>query len=494
MPTQFIRNRSAFPQSSGDDFNYNQPFHQPDEEPRLQPMSSAASAYSDCLSPPLISGKPANDPLAGALLGLSDVITKSLISHPCAVLRRQCQVHQFANSLHLTPVTLVPVMCNAVAKEGIQTFWKGAIGSSVLWGLANVTEIVLGDLLGLPRTFVINGSSEKYYKHIILKATTFLVMTPFYVSSFIETVRSESGIGADDSRVLDVLVRGVDRMRYFFSSGRDPSKKFSILHLALPTTTFQLSHYMIQSALYNQFHKMARRYVAKKPASERTAYHNFVPQLFAQISSLVVTDAILYPMETVLHRMYIQGTRTLIDNMDTGLSAVSITVKYTGFFDCFKQILENEGFWALYAGVGAVFLEYLLHSGLQQLVRACFDRGSELLRKAAEGHPLAQAPQLTPPISTKSSFNGPMSGPFVPSLSPIATPRKISTTPPRDPTEFPTFGETVSQINSPFQTPPYGTSNRPNIFGSPPNRTRAYDPSMNEPLMLNIKSENPFSG
>lgn len=122
----------------------------------------------------------------------SSVITKALISHPCAVLRRQCQVHQFAGSLHLTPVTLIPVICNSVSKEGIQAFWKGAIGSSVLWGLTNVTEIVLGDLLGLPRTFVVNGSAEKYWKHIVLKGTTFVMMTPFYISSFIETVRVSS--------------------------------------------------------------------------------------------------------------------------------------------------------------------------------------------------------------------------------------------------------------------------------------------------------------
>ncbi|CAI2294002.1 unnamed protein product [Caenorhabditis sp. 36 PRJEB53466] len=506
MPTQFIRNRSAFPQGTHndiDDFQYQDHFgaHQ---------LPSTASDFSDPTtqqqnnSPP--PGKSANDPLAGALLGLSDVITKSLISHPCAVIRRQCQVHQFAGSLHLTPVTLIPVICNSVAKEGVQTFWKGAIGSSVLWGLANVTEIVLGDLLGLPRTFVVNGSSEKYWKHIVLKGTTFIIMTPFYVSSFIETVRSESGIGGEDNKVLDVLVKGVDRMRYFVSSGRDPSRKFSIIHLAIPTASFQVGHYMLQTALYHQFFRMAKRYVNRKAPSEKTTYHDFLPQMFAQTSSMVLTDLILYPFETILHRMYIQGTRTLIDNMDTGLSAVSMTVKYSGFFDCVKQVLETEGFWALYAGVGAVLLEYSLHQGLQQLVRACFDRGSELLRKATRGHPVVQSSQITPPISAKSSFNGPISGSFPPAaaaaMSPMSTPRKHAT-PPKDPTEFPTFGETVSQLSSPYQMPStqFGMGGRPNVFGSPPNRSRSSHETSSSspnlpPLHLNIRpsSGDPFSG
>ncbi|CAI5439032.1 unnamed protein product [Caenorhabditis angaria] len=502
MPTQFIRNRSAFPHGTSSNIDdvhiYNDDFFS------QQPMSSGGYEDSSNISPPIISGKSNNDPLAGALLGLADVITKTVISHPCSVIRRQCQVHQFANSLHLTPVTLVPVICNSVAKEGVLTFWKGAIGTSVLWGLANVSEIVIGDLLGLPRTYVVNGSSEKYWRHIFLKATTFAVMTPFYISSFIETVRSESGIGAEENKVLDVLVKGVDRMRYLISSGRDPSKKFSVIHLAIPTTGFQVLHYMIQTALYHTFFKMAKNYVSRKPPQEKTTFHDFAPQLFAQMSSTILTDLILYPIETILHRMYIQGTRTLIDNMDTGFSAVSQTVKYNGFVDCAKQIMENEGFWALYAGVGAVFLEYLLNSGLQQIVRACFDRGSEILRKATEGHPIGQ---ITPPISAKSSFQGPLSGPFA-QVSPIATPRKQTTTPPRDPTEFPTFGETVSQLNSPFHqgsNTTFGTSNRQNVFGSPPNRSRAIHPSMSPgpsgdttnnalpPLRLNTDHD-PFSG
>lgn len=74
-----------------------------------------------------------------------------------------------------------------------------------------------------------------------------------------------------------------------------------------------------------------------------------MPELFAGFSSLAITDLICYPFETVLHRMYIQGTRTLVDNLDTGSSAMSVTFKYTGFVDCFRSIVSKEGFWALYS-------------------------------------------------------------------------------------------------------------------------------------------------
>lgn len=440
--------------------------------------------------------------------------TKLFVTHPCTVIRRQCQVHQFARSIHLTPVTLVPVVCNMVSKEGALTFWKGSIGACVVYGIANITEIVLSDLFGLPRTVVPNGSTEKYWKHIFLKAATTFAMTPFLISSFIETVRSEAGLGGDDNRVMDVLTKGVDRFRFTLFGARDASRRFSLLHLAIPTVAYRTAHYVIESALHRQFFLMAKRYVNRKPESERSAFHQYVPVIFARLSSSVLTDLILFPIETVLHRMYIQGTRTLIDNLDTGLSAVSITVKYNGFFDCLRSIVEREGFWSLYSGLGALALQYLLHSLLHQLVRACFDRGSEVLRRATANHPAL----ATPPLSSNSSFNGPissasivnasgppLSGPFAQQMSPISARKSVPmvVSPPRDPTQFPTFGESVANFDRGATPPAFAPyqSNGPNVFGSPPIRYRdnVSAPSSSSttaaPLSLNTdRLGDPFSG
>ncbi|CAJ0592793.1 unnamed protein product [Cylicocyclus nassatus] len=500
----FIQNRSAFLQSKTNDGRTDVGDGGDKYYPgtsRGEPSSSGLSGLRmpGNVTPPI--GAVAEDPLAGALLGLADVTTKLAIAHPCMVLRRQCQVHQNARSLHLTPFTLVPVVCNMVSNEGVLTFWKGSIGSCVLWGLSNVTEIVLADLLGLPRHIVANGSSEKYWKHIILKAVTAFTMTPFYISTFTETVRSEAGLGGEGPNVTDILLKGIDRLRYPIFGSRDASRRFSVLHLAMPTVAYRTTHYIIQNKLYNQFFRMARKYVNKKPESERTKFHQYVPQIFAQMSSTILTDLILFPIETVMHRMYIQGTRTLIDNLDTGLSAISITVKYEGFVDCFRSILRHEGFWALYSGVGALALEYMLHSLLHQAVRACFDRGSEVLRRATES-----SANVTPvPSAYGGPLSGPLSGPFAQPVSPpVISPRKqrSSYTPPlRDPTQFPTFGESVSQLEPAYvaaPTPPFPfQSGRPNVFGSPP-RTMDHLSSSSSflpPLSLATdRPDDPFSG
>ncbi|CAI4229886.1 unnamed protein product [Auanema sp. JU1783] len=491
---QFLRNRSNFPRDTPPDSSILNSDANQDTRgtwPKQGGNYPSTSTGVPQLSPPVST----EDPLATFLLGIADFGTKLFVTHPCTVLRRQCQVHQHARSLHLTPVTLVPVICNIVSKEGLLTLWKGSLGSAVVWGLSSVTEILIADLFGLPRQYVRNGSSEKYWRFIMLKAATFFTMTPFLISSFTETVRSESGLGGDDNRVFDVLVKGLDRLRFAaVFNARDASKRFSVLHLAIPTVTFKTSHFIIESALHHQFYIMAKRYIARKPEAEKSKFHQYLPILFARLSSSVLTDLILFPAETILHRMYIQGTRTLIDNLDTGLSAVSIPVKYNGFFDCLRSTVESEGFWALYSGIGALGMQYILHSLLQQLIRALFDQGSEVLRKATADHQFVS----TPPLSTNTSFTGPLSsglgssaplsGPFAQQLSPITSPRKSHVlSPPRDPTQFPTFGESLATLDAAY--PPY--TNRQNVFGSP---TRSTDLSSPLPPMHNDRLSDPFSG
>ncbi|KAK0424548.1 hypothetical protein QR680_008719 [Steinernema hermaphroditum] len=320
------------------------------------------------------------DPLATACFGLADAASRFLVAHPCMVLRRQCQVHQFANSLHLTPFTLAPVVCHIISKEGLLTLWKGVIGNGVVWGLSAVTEIVIGDVFGLPRTIVQGGSTEKFWKHVGLKAATSFAMMPFYVSSFIETVRSESGLTSDDSRVFDVLVRGVDRLRLDFLGPRDSSRRFSLIHLAFPGVAYYTSHFLISRYIQNYLTSTAKRYVSRKPPNERTTFHAYMPQMVGQMGSVLLTDILLYPFSTILHRLYIQGTRTLIDNLDTGTSAISLTVKYSGILDCLKNVVNKEGFWALYSGFGALALQCVLNFMILRLVRSAFDHGREALQ------------------------------------------------------------------------------------------------------------------
>uniref|UniRef100_F1KYZ9 Solute carrier family 25 member 46 n=1 Tax=Ascaris suum TaxID=6253 RepID=F1KYZ9_ASCSU len=420
------------------------------------PSTSASDTYdySTTVSKP-------QDPVASVFIGLADVATKMLITHPCTVLRRQCQVHQFARCLHLTPLTLAPVVCNVITGEGVMTMWKGAIGCGVLWAMSAATEILIADIFGLPRTIVQYGSTEKFCRHIALKAGTYFAMTPFLVSSFIETVRSETGLGGDDIRVMDVITNGINRLRFDFFGPRDNSKRFALLHLAVPTVIYHTSHYLISNATYDWIYVMARRYVNRKPSNERTLFHQYLPQMFAAMTSQVLADLACYPFETILHRLYIQGTRTLIDNLDNGVSAISITAKYSGFFDCSRSIVNREGFWALYSGVGALAIQYLLHFSFLRLVRWMFDYGTRALASSQTlvAGASSNAPYSLADTSQSSATSQPLAMPT------MQTPK---------PHPYPTFGQTSASA--------FGHSSPP-LIGSPPSASVLADRPL-APLLL----------
>ena len=134
--------------------------------------------------------------------------------------------------------------------------------------------------------------------------------------------------------------------------------------------------------------------------------------MVATFTGSLLADTILYPFETILHRLFLQvyqslslpmcmihitllltivniikGTRTIIDNTDTGLEVVPIVTRYEGVFDCYSTILEEEGVSGLYKGFGALILQYGLHIAILKLTRCIF----ELLSSNQSKHPSPKA-------------------------------------------------------------------------------------------------------
>ena len=81
----------------------------------------------------------------------------------------------------------------------------------------------------------------------------------------------------------------------------------------------------------------------------------------AALTGHLVADTLLYPLETVLHRLHLQGTRSIIDNLDSGIEVTPILTRYEGVSDCFATILQEEGISGLFKGFGAVLLQYAVH-------------------------------------------------------------------------------------------------------------------------------------
>lgn len=73
-------------------------------------------------------------------------------------------------------------------------------------------------------------------------------------------------------------------------------------------------------------------------------------EIYSTLVSLMTTEILFYPFETILHRIQLQGTRTIIDNLDSGYSVVPILTSYEGAVDCYRTTVAVEGISGLYKG------------------------------------------------------------------------------------------------------------------------------------------------
>jgi len=109
----------------------------------------------------------------------------------------------------------------------------------------------------------------------------------------------------------------------------------------------------------------------------------------------LMADVALYPLETVLHRMLWQGSRTLIVDTDSGLGAAAASGAsraYTGFFSCLTSTIGDEGVRGLYRGFGALIAQYCVQVALLRLIRVTY---TKLLQLPSPPPPQPKAP--TPP-------------------------------------------------------------------------------------------------
>lgn len=92
-------------------------------------------------------------------------------------------------------------------------------------------------------------------------------------------------------------------------------------------------------------------------------------EIYSTLMALVTSEVLFYPFETILHRIQLQGTRTIIDNLDSGYSVVPILTSYEGAIDCYRSTLATEGAAGLYKGFGAMLLQFAAHVAVIKITK-----------------------------------------------------------------------------------------------------------------------------
>ncbi|XP_051875564.1 mitochondrial outer membrane protein SLC25A46 [Pristis pectinata] len=310
---------------------------------------------------------------AGFGIGLASLFTENVLAHPCIVFRRQCQVNYHAKYYHLTPFTVVNIMYHFSKTQGLKGLWKGMGSTFIVQGIALGTESIISEFTHLPREVSHKWSPKQIAGHLVLKGLTCAVAMPFYSASLIETVQSE--IIRDNPGILDCVKEGVCRL---VGMGVPHSKRLLPLGvLIFPTVLHGLLHYIISAIIQKLIlfllrRKASQQYPTDASSSVQTVLDAYFPELIAGFVANLCADVLVYPLETVLHRLHIQGTRTIIDNTDHGYEVLPINTQYEGMKDCINVIKKEEGIFGFYKGFGAVLVQYTLHAAVLQITRIIY--------------------------------------------------------------------------------------------------------------------------
>uniref|UniRef100_A0A670J0E8 Solute carrier family 25 member 46 n=1 Tax=Podarcis muralis TaxID=64176 RepID=A0A670J0E8_PODMU len=356
----------------------------------------AAGFNEDSYAGSVAAGSEQLNRFAGFGIGLASLFTENVLAHPCIVLRRQCQVNYHARNYHLTPFTIVNIMYSINKAQGPRALWKGMGSTFIVQGITLGAEGIISEFTPLPRELSYKWSPKQIGGHLMLKGSTSkeiaalmsrneafgielsflltcLIAMPFYSASLIETVQSE--IIRDNPGILDCLKEGIGRAMGF---GVPHSKRLlPLLALAFPTVLHGVLHYVISSIVQKLVLLLLKKenspsLPAENSSSVQSMLDSYFPELIASFAASLCADVMLYPLETVLHRLHIQGTRTIIDNTDLGYEVLPINTQYEGMRDCINTIKREEGILGFYKGFGAVVVQYTLHVAVLQFTKILY--------------------------------------------------------------------------------------------------------------------------
>lgn len=328
------------------------------------------------------------------------LIAENLLCHPFVVLRRQCQVHNNSRRYHIIPITLAPVICHLHQHQGVTTLWKGLGSSLLIRGLSLGVEDLISKVTPCPKEIHWYSSVKQFLQHALLKCISFAIVTPFYSASLVEAVQSD--IASEKPGILDVFREGFMRMMNW--GGGPKGRMLPIWALVLPTVTLGIARYFFSLFVEGIVSRVMQMRLRQKQESTGALPRNIPDsiqeiQFTSNLIALIASDVAFYPFETILHRLHLQGTRTIVDNLDTGRSVLPILTDYRGPVDCYESCLKNEGFFGLYKGFGALILQYAAHIAVIRITRFVLTEitGSGLLQRPSRPS-IRQPASNSPPV------------------------------------------------------------------------------------------------
>lgn len=115
---------------------------------------------------------------------------------------------------------------------------------------------------------------------------------------------------------------------------------------------------------------LAIRSLRSKHDVQKNRRNKAYNEIMCLITANLIANTLFYPIETILNRLYAQATRTLIDNLNSGIVIKPVLSNYQGFFDCKKSILQSETNLGFYKGIGSMFLQFSIQFLIMKLTKS----------------------------------------------------------------------------------------------------------------------------
>jgi solute carrier family 25 protein 46 len=257
-------------------------------------------------------------------------------------------------------------------QQGSGVLWKGCFSSLILTTAETISNNLIDEIAPL------NNSSFRI-KHMILKTISSFLLIPIYSVHLLRSIQSDLTISNQWSP-LTIFIEPFQRMLGIKTGFY--ARALPLWHLISLSLPYFVGRHILQYYLNHHFLQMREKYNHTQEQSLALNKNQFetiddiecqlidtIPNLVnrsflrieANIFSIFLSNFLLYPYETVLNRLFVQGTRTIVDNLDkSGVGCVAINTRYLGFFDCCQTIIETEGNWGrgFFKGIGFLILKF----------------------------------------------------------------------------------------------------------------------------------------
>ncbi|XP_033238900.1 solute carrier family 25 member 46-like isoform X2 [Drosophila pseudoobscura] len=306
------------------------------------------------------------------------LVTENLLSHPFIVLRRQCQVYNASKRFHLHPFTLLPSIVHLHRRQGLTTLWKGLGSCLLVRGLSLAVDDAISKLTSWPKDVNSQTTLKRFGQHVLLKCISIGLVVPFHAASLVETVQSD--IASEKPGLFDVFREG--SLRLFFWSYPQRGRMLPAWALIGPSASLGVTKYLFNLVIRGVASRiMLRRQslVQENCDSHADTLEQRNSEIYGNLIATLTTELIFFPFETILHRLQLQGTRTIIDNLDNGYAVVPILTNYQGAVDCYRTTIISEGFAGLYKGFGAMILQFSVHIAVIKMAQWIVTKITEVI-------------------------------------------------------------------------------------------------------------------